>query len=226
MLKLSIKALCNVSLFFIICTSFVAFSIVLAIFVALFVRFKREIKVWLFSHKLCMCLLAKTEMDQNKIYDAFVSHSHLDEAFIVDHLVPGLENESCRFKLCLHCRDWIVGDYISDQMARSMENFRKTIVVLSPNFLNSVWGKIEFKTAHLKAARERRTSVIIILLEDVGPTNKLDPELRAYLSMSTFIKWGDPLFWQKLKYALPHRQPLLRSTTSSFTNEQINESRI
>lgn len=114
-----------------------------------------------------------------------------------------MEGGSNPFKLCLHYRDWVGGEFIQNQIAKSVENSRRTLVVLSKNFLDSEWGKMEFRDAHCLALKEGRIRVILVLLEDI-PTDKLDPELRAYINSYTYIKWGDPGFWNKLLYSLPH----------------------
>lgn len=68
------------------------------------------------------------------------------------------------------------------------------------NFLLNLKTKIKFQ-----ALKERRSRVIVLLYGDIGNINNLDPELKAYLAMNTYVKWGDPWFWNKLRYALPHR---------------------
>ncbi|PSN56345.1 Protein toll [Blattella germanica] len=204
--NLTITELCPTSSAAIIAVSVIValLGISIGILAALYYYFHHEVKVWLFARGWCLWFVTEEELDKDKLYDAFISYSHRDEDFVVNELVPQLQKSG--FKLCLHYRDWIVGELIPNQIARSVEDSKRTLVVLSPSFLESVWGRMEFRTAHSQALSEGRARVIVLLYGDIGPLDKLDPELRAYLSMNTYVKWGDPWFWNKLRYALPHPQ--------------------
>lgn len=166
--------------------------------------YEKEIKVWIFSKPRLRFLVTEKELDRHLPFDAFVSYATPDEWFVVDELVPELESGERPYKLCIHQRDWHGGDFIPTQIHRSVEQSRRTIIVLSPNFLNSYWGKKEFLTAYTKSMKEQCSRILIILLEDIGDMSNLNEEMKAYISTNTYLEWKDPKFWQKLKYALPH----------------------
>ncbi|KZC03990.1 Protein toll [Dufourea novaeangliae] len=214
MLKMTATDFCPADTIMIVGISLaIAFTgLIIGMLAALYYRYQREIKVWLYAHQLCLWFVTEDELDKDKLYDAFISYSHKDEDFVVNELVSVLESGARPFKLCLHFRDWLAGEWIPTQIARSVEDSKRTIVVLSPNFLESVWGRMEFRAAHSQALSEGRARVILILYGEIGPTDDLDPELKAYLSMNTYVKWGDPWFWDKLRYALPHPPELTKNT--------------
>ncbi|XP_043663672.1 protein toll [Vespula pensylvanica] len=213
MLEMTINDFCPVETVIIVGISFTIALLCLFIggLVALYYRYQREIKVWLYARQFCLWFVTEDELDKDKIYDAFISYSHKDEEFVVNELVPKLESGSRPYKLCLHYRDWLAGEWIPTQITRSVEQSRRTIVIVSPNFLESVWGAMEFRAAHRQAMSEGRARVILILYGDIGPTDNLDAEFKAYISMNTYVKWGDPWFWDKLRYALPHPPELRRN---------------
>lgn len=182
----------------------VAFFFIILLTLVIFI-YRQELRVW-FHSRFGVRLFYKTseiEMDdRDKLFDAFVSYSSKDEAFVAEELAPVLENGDPPYKLCLHYREFPVNGYISDTIVQAVESSRRTIMVLSENFIKSEWCRFEFKSAHHQVLRDRRKRLIVILLGEV-PQKDLDPDIRLYLKTNTYLQWGDKLFWEKLKFALP-----------------------
>ena len=118
--------------------------------------------------------------------------------------MPGLEEGDKPYKLCIHYRDWEIGEWICNNVAKSVKDSRRTVIFLSRKFFQSIWGIMEFKTAHKQMMKDKCIRLIIILYDDIDSTKNIDSELKQYLKTNTYISWDDPNFWNRFFYALPH----------------------
>lgn len=181
-----------------------AFLLIIFMTLMIFI-FRQEMRVWFHSRFGIRLFYRPTDLDtddREKLFDAFVSYSSKDEAFVAEELAPALEHGDPQYKLCLHYRDFPVGGFIADTIVQAVESSRRTIMVLSENFIKSEWCRFEFKSAHHQVLRDRRRRLIVVLLGEV-PQKDLDPDIRLYLKTNTYLQWGDKLFWEKLRFALP-----------------------
>lgn len=103
------------TLFIVVAVVLVLLSIS-AVITAMYYKYQQEIRVWLFAHNLLSWLVNEQEVDQNLEYDAFISYSHLDVKMVMDSIVSVLENDKPPFKLCLHERNWKVGNPITQSV--------------------------------------------------------------------------------------------------------------
>ncbi|KAG7174382.1 toll-like receptor Toll2-like 2 [Homarus americanus] len=177
LITLSEHSLCPFFMQPMVIVTIVAILIFLILFAVLgtvsFYKYKQGIKVWLFTHRVCLWAVTEDEMDADKKYDAFISYSHKDEEFVNKILVPGLECGDPKYRVCLHYRDWIPGEYIQNQIMQSVEASRRTIVVLSSNFIESVWGQLEFKAAHSQALQDKTNRLIVIVYGELLESSHL-----------------------------------------------------
>ncbi|TDG42670.1 hypothetical protein AWZ03_010915 [Drosophila navojoa] len=183
--------------------------IVICLFSVVYLIYQQELKIWLYNHNLCLWFVSEEELDKDKTYDAFISYSHKDEQ-LIGELLPKLETGLHAYRVCLHGRDWLVGDCIPEQIVRTVNDSKRVIIVLSQHFINSVWARMEFRIAYQATLQDKRKRIIIILYKELEHFEGIDSELRAYLKLNTYLKWGDPLFWSKLRYAMPHNRRVLK----------------
>ncbi|XP_045456023.1 protein toll-like [Melitaea cinxia] len=198
-----VEQLCTVRNAIIIGLSLGIIAILFIICTIIAVKYTTELRIMLRELGLW-----RGDLVGGEVYDAFVSFTYQDEDFVREKLLPKLEKGKPPLKICVHYRDWVIGDYIPAQISRSVDQSRYTIIVLSRNFVESMWGRMEFRTAH---AKDR---VIILMLEDLSANKSLDPELRAYISMKTYVKADDPLVWERLRDAVLRRRRKTLNQTS------------
>ncbi|CAH0564877.1 unnamed protein product [Brassicogethes aeneus] len=204
--------ICTFPLVIILVLVFVLF--IISSFLASYYKWKKYIKMWLYYKGWLLWFVTEEELDKDKVYDVFLSFSEKDDDFVLRTLLPKLESGPNPYKVCVHYRDWIPGVLITEQVITSVRDSRRTLVIVSKNFLESCWTKMEFRTAYTQALTEGRNRVIVLVYGEVDMT-QIDGDLSVYMKMTTYIKWGDPWFWKKMLYALPHKNGnnQIRTTT-------------
>ncbi|XP_043535391.1 toll-like receptor 13 [Chiloscyllium plagiosum] len=142
-------------------------------------------------------------------FDAFVSYNSKDEAWVFDQLMHNLENEGPPFhKLCFHHRDFEVGKPIVENIVDAIYKSRKTICIISKNYLQSEWCSMEMQVALYRLFDEHSDVLILVFLDEIpGYVLSSYHHLRKLVRKKTYINWpadesGQKLFWIKLRDAL------------------------
>ena len=213
------------------------FAVVLLLLLAAFV-YRNTLRVWLHS-KYGVRVFDQPDLeegrsedvDNNKLFDAFVSYSVKDDVFVREILAADLERPELGYRTCLYHRDLPTAPtFVADTLLRATEVSRRTVVVLSENFLKSEWSRYDYKSGFHQAMRSGRRKLIVIVLGDISGRD-VDPDLRLYLKTNVVLHWGDKLFWQKLRYALPDpaqskpsRQAISKATSPSLVSSSCSSS--
>ncbi|XP_048001613.1 protein toll-like [Leguminivora glycinivorella] len=160
---------------------------------------------FLFNHGLCLKYLLNFKdisEDPMKTHDVFISYSHKDLQF-AKTLIQKLE--SYCYTTIEHCRDWLPGESVIQQITDSVMSARRTLLLVSDNYAESKWALEEFHAAHQHAMEHGSARVIVVLCELQSP-KKLPEELQLYLKHNTYLDWGDRYFWDKLCRVMPRPQ--------------------
>ncbi|XP_019638324.1 PREDICTED: toll-like receptor 13 [Branchiostoma belcheri] len=191
----------------------ISFAVLLVVFLlGVFVGYKNR---WYIKYG-CFVIKARfhgyqalRDSNTQKKFDAFVSYNHHDRAWVMDELVPHLEEEEgSEFRLCLDYRDFVGGAPITDNIVNAIYDSRKTICLVTEEFLKSEWCEMEVQMATYRLFDEQVDVLILVFLEDI-PDRALHRyhRLRRLMCKRTYLEWpkdpqGKALFWQRLKDAL------------------------
>lgn len=162
-------------------------------------RWKLRYLLYLINH----LEIYKLRDDQNCTYDGFVVYTPSDTAWIIEHLIPRLEERNA-LKLCIHERDFDVGGAIVDNIVESVETSRKILIVLSINTLQSEWCQFEMNLAQRRAVGGTHT-IVVVLLSDI-PGRLFSSSINAILEEHPCVIWPAPqedetardMFWEQL----------------------------
>ncbi|ROL55074.1 Toll-like receptor 13 [Anabarilius grahami] len=138
-------------------------------------------------------------------YDVFVSYSAKDEHWVMEELLPNLERRGPPFlRLCLHSRDFQLGEDIVENITDSIYTSRQTLCLVSRNYLGSNWCSLEMQLATYRLQVEHRDILILVFLEMI-PSRLLSSHhrLARLVKTRTYLDWPQDqemheAFWDRL----------------------------
>ena len=145
-------------------------------------------------------------------YDAYVIYHDEDEDWVTEQLLANIEEDhEEQFKLCLKDRDMRAGRSIFNELSLHIQRSRKTLVVLTPRFVDDNWCYFQLNMAHHRVLEESHNVLIFVILEEI-PDNRLTLLLRQLFCKSQCLKWpndnyGQNLFWRRLREELKRPVP-------------------
>ncbi|KAI2658904.1 Interleukin-1 receptor accessory protein-like 1-B [Labeo rohita] len=164
---------------------------------------------------------------ENKDYDAYVSYTKVDpdqwsqetreeERFALE-ILPDVLEKHYGYKLFIPDRDLIpTGTYIED-VARCVDQSKRLIIVMTPNYVvRRGWSIFELETRLRNMLVTGEIKVILIECAELrGIMNYQEVEaLKHTIKLLTVIKWPGPKssklnskFWKQLQYEMPFKRP-------------------
>ena len=138
-------------------------------------------------------------------YDVFVSYADEDRGFVRNEIVEQLENDN-EMTLLVHDRDFIAGELVGDNIVKAVTNSRKTLIVLTKDFLKSQGCMHELNMARMEAISRGESVICIIRKEDI-PTKGMPLEVLTVMQYQTYIDYPQEdefrqAFWDRLVSSL------------------------
>jgi hypothetical protein len=110
-------------------------------------------------------------------YDVFVSYSHRNQDWVRGWLVPQLKHAGLR--VCIDHESFALGAPIITEIERAVLQSRKTLLVLTPEYMQSGWTEFENLLVQTSDPASHQRRLILALLRDC----ELPPRIRALVPM-------------------------------------------
>ncbi|XP_071090867.1 toll-like receptor 4 [Haliotis cracherodii] len=138
-------------------------------------------------------------------YDVFVSYASKDRVFVTGSLLPELETNR-ELRVWIHDRDSTPGDQIADTIVDVIRRSQKTLIVLSPSFLDSHWGEFVFNMARIEW-NDRHRNTLVVVMYKYAPIRCLWKDISVMIRNNNYLEYpedpaGKDVFWGNVAEAI------------------------
>ncbi|XP_052100881.1 toll-like receptor 4 [Mytilus californianus] len=199
---------CTNHSYLIISVSFAVLAFIAVLSAAIIYRNRWKLRYLFYTAKLKYTSHRNMEENLNEyVYDAFISYSENDRKFVIEECIKNLE-ENGNMKLCIHQRDFMPGEEITQNIISAIQNSRKTICIISRSFLESYYCMFEFNMARMESIHSRNgKNVLFLVFYEMLLPEELPLVLYELIQKQSYIEYpndehGNVIFWDKIKDAI------------------------
>uniref|UniRef100_A0A672LBK9 Interleukin 1 receptor accessory protein-like 2 n=1 Tax=Sinocyclocheilus grahami TaxID=75366 RepID=A0A672LBK9_SINGR len=198
-----------------------AIMLILGIFTAIYKCYNVEIMLCYRRH-----FGSDEADDDNKEYDAYLSYTKVDlesvecemseEELFALEILPDVLEKHYGYKLFIPHRDLIPSSTYIEDLARSVEQSRRLIIVLTPEFVaRRGWSIFQFEPRLHSMLVTGEIKVIMIECSDLRSVINYQEleDLKHTIRVLSLIKWYGPKssqlqskFWKRVRYEMPAKR--------------------
>ena len=137
-------------------------------------------------------------LKRNRTFDATIFyHFDTDDNFVLDSLLPELE-ETRKFNLCIHSRDFTPGRDIKDNIQEAIEGSNSAIIVMSQGFVDSIWCKEEFTHCYIENMKDAAFNLFVIMMQPADTLVNISRYMTTFFETKTYLLKDDSELFVKL----------------------------
>ncbi|XP_071160919.1 toll-like receptor 4 [Mytilus edulis] len=170
-------------------------------------RWKIRYMYYMTKGKYSYQKISPDDDDGEYSYDAFISYSDDDRSFVLKDCIEKLEKEE-NFRLCIHQREFMPGQYITVNITNCIHTSRTTVCLITRKFLESYYCMFEFNMARMESiySRNGKTILFLVFYEQILP-KELPLVMLELVQKESYIEYpndeqGNVVFWEKIKVTL------------------------
>ena len=168
------------------------------------------------------------KLTRQKKYDAFVCYSYdtADSEFAETTLRMQLEeNQDPQFQLCIHRRDFKAAWDIMWNIRNAIDNCNSAIIVLSQDYVNSLWCKEEFEQCYVENMKDQAFKLFVIMMQPANSLTGISEYMKSFFAQKTYLERNDPKLFKKIaeyltwvkKFKSPKKKRWSRNGTKDET---------
>ncbi|XP_076844355.1 toll-like receptor 5 isoform X2 [Brachyhypopomus gauderio] len=129
------------------------------------------------------------------MYDIYLCFSSKDFRWVENVLLKNLDtqfSDQNKFRCCFEARDFMPGEDHLSNMHSAVWKSKKTLCVVSREFLKDGWCLEAFTLAQSKMLEEVRDVLVVLLVEDIPQYRLMKYEaIRTYVQTRRYLRWPD-----------------------------------